>query len=261
MKNKKLIAIGVLIIGALAFAGCSSDSSDSKKEAKSPTPAVAPVAEPVQAPVANADQNKVNPVTKTDTKAVVTDNKKDVAANNSKEVMSNNTTTETNKVVPNKTEVQVNPTTKTEVKNTSSNQTSPNVAAAKNTSESKSSTSTTTTINQNTNNFGGINPNFVEHPEMNRTHTITYGQYATTTYNAATTTDADIINYYNAKIKGTNNAYFTLINGNNSIQFVNCDSQMLMKGPISIPSQHIIGNPTYYGEISGDKIIWRKASN
>lgn len=259
MKNKKLIAIGVLIIGALAFAGCSSESSDSKNEAKSPTPAVAPVGEPVQAPVANADQNKANSLAKNDTKAVVTDNKKDITTNNSKEVMSNNTTTETNKVVADKTEVNVNPTTKTEVKNTNSNEASQNVDTTKNTSESKPSTSATT--NQNTNNFGGINPNFVEHPEMNRTHTVTLGQYATTTYNAATTTDADIINFYNAKIKGTNNAYFTLINGNNSIQFVNCDSQMMMKGPISIPSQHIIGNPTYYGEISGDKIIWRKASN
>lgn len=257
MKNKKLIAIGVLIIGALAFAGCSSDSSDSKSSAKSPSPTVAPVAEPVQAPVANADQNKSNSIAKNDTKEVATNNKKDVTANNSKEVMSNNTTTETNKVVSNKTEVKVNPTTKAEVKNTSNSEVSQNVDTTKNTNESKQSTTT----NENTNNFGGINPNFVEHPEMNRTHTVTLGQYATTTYNAAATTDADIINFYNAKIKGTNNAYFTLINGNNSIQFVNCDSQMMMKGPISIPSQHIIGNPTYYGEISGDKIIWRKASN
>lgn len=108
-------------------------------------------------------------------------------------------------------------------------------------------------------NYGGINPNITEHKQKDGS-----GNYAITTYDAATTSDADIIRFYNDKIKGSKNNYFILSDGDNSIDFCgsNGDNMIstdsMIKGPISDASRNL-SDPLYYGKIDGTKIKWVKS--
>lgn len=111
---------------------------------------------------------------------------------------------------------------------------------------------------QNANNeYGGIDTNIVEHKEIDSDNRVV-GYYGTTNYDASKTTDEDIVKFFNNVIKKSNNNYFTLIDGKNSIQFIGCSDLDLHKGSISDSKRDIIAKPEYYGQISGNTIKWVK---
>lgn len=122
-----------------------------------------------------------------------------------------------------------------------------------------SSIQKTTDEKKESTNYGGIDPNITEHKQKDGS-----GNYAITTYDAATTTDEDIIRFYNDKIKGSKNNYFILSDGDNSIDFCgsNGDNMIstdsMIKGPISDAARNM-GDPLYYGKIDGNKIKWVKS--
>ena len=125
-------------------------------------------------------------------------------------------------------------------------------------------TKTANTTKKESTNYGGINPNIIEHKAIIGSNDSPAGNYAITTYDAATTTDEDIIRFYNDKIKGSKNNYFILSDGDNSIDFCgsNGDNMIstdsMIKGPISDAARNI-GDPLYYGKIDGNKIKWEKS--
>lgn len=142
--------------------------------------------------------------------------------------------------------------------NTSAQTTNSGANSNKTTEAPKADTTkTVNTTKKESTNYGGINPNIVEHKEMNGSNTAQIGNYATTTYDAATTTDADIIRFYNDKIKGSKNGYVTLIDGTNSIEFCGSNADTIIKGPIENDNRSVV-KPVYYGQIDGNTIKWTK---
>ncbi len=154
----------------------------------------------------------------------------------------------------------INTNTSTETKKVTAN-TDKQIEAPK---ASKSTTPKVTNEKKESTNYGGINPNVVEHKAIMGSNDSPAGNYAITTYDAATTTDEDIIRFYNDKIKGSKNNYFILSDGDNSIEFCgsNGDNMIItdsmIKGPISDAARNM-GDAVYYGKIDGNKIKWVKS--
>lgn len=142
----------------------------------------------------------------------------------------------------------INTNTSTETKKVTAN-TDKQIEAPK---VNTSSTQKTTDKKKESTNYGRIDPNITEHKQKDGS-----GNYAITTYDAATTTDADIIRFYNDKIKGSKNGYVTLIDGTNSIEFCGSNADTIIKGPIENDNRSVV-KPVYYGQIDGNTIKWTK---
>lgn len=104
-------------------------------------------------------------------------------------------------------------------------------------------------------NYGGIDTDINEHPLMNGANTKQIGTYATTNYDSSTTTDKNIIDFYNNQIKGKDYNYFILIDNTKSIKFIGNNGNNLERGTISKDGTSLV-HPTAHGYINGNKIDW-----
>lgn len=105
--------------------------------------------------------------------------------------------------------------------------------------------------------FGGISTTIKQYPEIIDGKNV--GTYSIADYDAKTTTDEQVLNYYNKKIKGRKDNYFLLVDGNQTILFAVCTIQGgITKGSYD-EKTHTLGTFEYNGIVSGDTIKWSKA--
>lgn len=104
--------------------------------------------------------------------------------------------------------------------------------------------------------FGGISTTITQYPEIQDGKNV--GTYAVADYNAKTTTNAQIMNYFNKKINGRKDNYFLLSDGNNYIEFPGCSQYGIMKGTYN--SNHKLGNINFFGQVNNNVLTWTKAN-
>lgn len=109
--------------------------------------------------------------------------------------------------------------------------------------------------------FGGISTNIKIYPDIQNGKNV--GTYSMADYNSKITTNEQIVNYYNEKIKERKDQYFILLDGNDSIQIILPLSKwngFIEKGAYNKETQMVGFNAKYWETIKGNTLVWESAA-